>query len=1495
MPYSYLSIDETTLTTGIASGSYLPVNLQTLYEQKFVNKEQFFGTSDNDLIEFSLYNSSQEGIFFNRIVPTVSYSVIQGSYVDINNTMSYYNFAKPFTNFSKFNNELLLNTQNVLKQTQIAPGLYYILYNFIRNVAGNNKNRLVIKEISPSRTEIRLSFAFNPTLSPVAALDATKASAFADKKYLFLQISSMVDRIIDSNPISQTFVANAPNYNYIQIAQSLGLKSEAQLQQFIIDTYVGYDKIQNLSKADDQMIQQSVKFTGIDDQLKNFTYTYNSTEFSESDILLAFKTIVTKVSQDRILQKTSINSVQLQTILDLFVKIIYTDWLAVQTTSMLDGYANRYFGYYKNALNFDGGMLVKILTHTNYLNPTDGRVNVQIKLDQPLPLEYDVRTTCWISNISIAPVYFKTNLFVEPVSRKIYLNGVNFSVSVDAANPTNDKYGEHSVDTLTSAKASLKQKINDLLIDYNSFENFVVYSSAELRTKIAKNKISEFNKKNSQKAAIALRADTANLVISASYAEERNRLEQDQIALLNSFDEYESYLFFYTSSLDEKVLDGIEYDKNNVDSLINQLPAYIQEDGDYTDYLKFTSMVGHFFDNILVYVKKFPKTYPLGASEASDYPKNFLDELLNSFSWNTDNFKLQNSDVTQYLFDQTQYSGSLSSSYFDYGKRLLNRFANNLPYIYKTKGTANSLELITSLFGIPTGLVQLREYGSTDVTVNRINYFDFDSIVYLAKFDSDKYVTFNHTGSEYKYESQPQYTITASVAGDYHLTSSRNINEVFTGFNTFETAFRFASTNYFADDQIPIVTKMRNDHVDWRVYIKKTRQTESGILIFDFHPLESNFTSSLKTKELPFLNGNLFTFMVSRDVAGGYEYDALPVVENLSSIHSFIRSGHNYYNITASFTASSAEKYVPKSYKLAVNQYEGSLNNFHDSATKVITYSQNQYFSSGSFYIGNYESDVSFKGNIDKVKVMIAPLADEDFNEHSYNIDSISSPDKALIYDNLLYLWSFDTPVDLWSHTSSVDYVWVPNQNVRYHVIGSPNANAFRAYNFTGESIVQSYPECTPAVVSNFPYQFERLVMKQAINANNFGPNYKNNVKINKIDEFATSNLVPYDYSTKTNDIVGSDSNVIGYYISPFTYLENSIENFIGKEGVTDVIGDPKYLTSQNYPALQQRLADFAATNEKYIYPQEFYTTYRFYIDFSVFDYISKVVPNRAALKRGLLIEPSVLERKKFNYKDITYNVGGFSTASFGFDNAAHLSGSYTTGSAMNVAIGSITGIDTDHNTYNYSRFEIPDTIDDRDFIFARYGKNVFVNQNGFNVRNTYNVSDNDYYQFADNNGKIVGFTASFDRVESIGSGSITGSSGFTNRYYGNMNSGYSPRHLSKLVMPGSRYSYQAVSASNYSIKSGVKLSAKSKVTFYTYIKGKNDSTTTINRSGVTNGSEPVITIPGFLSLNVSSSNFPIYGTTTGSIDSPNSLFVAVPLTASMENSASLNMYIMNL
>ena len=67
MPYNYLTINESGLNSGLVSASYFDVELQSLYEQQYSTNEIFFGDSDDDLIEFSLYNSGQEPLSFNRV------------------------------------------------------------------------------------------------------------------------------------------------------------------------------------------------------------------------------------------------------------------------------------------------------------------------------------------------------------------------------------------------------------------------------------------------------------------------------------------------------------------------------------------------------------------------------------------------------------------------------------------------------------------------------------------------------------------------------------------------------------------------------------------------------------------------------------------------------------------------------------------------------------------------------------------------------------------------------------------------------------------------------------------------------------------------------------------------------------------------------------------------------------------------------------------------------------------------------------------------------------------------------------------------------------------------------------------------------------------------------------------------------------------------------------------------------------------------------------
>ena len=1487
MPYDYLTINEQDLAYGIVSASYFDSNLQSLYEQQILDTEEFFGDSNDDIIELSIYNSSQQPISFNRIIPSTTYSIVESSYRDINNQPLSYRVANPFTNYALYKNELLLHSQFDLQFNQLSPGLYYTLYNPIRNIAGNTTNRLFIKEISPSRTEVRLSFAFNTTLNETNRLDAIKISAFADKKYIFLQIIDEIIPIIDKNPIDNSFNSENNNFNYVKYAQLLGFKSTAELQEFINLIYVGYNKNINLSTDPDVVISQNVKFVGIAEQLRNFVYQYNEVEFTREEILSAFQIIVTKVSQDAILQRTTLTDVDLQETLNVFVQIIFNDWISPRTTELLVKYYDKFYAFFKNALNFDNGNLVKILNHTSYLNPVDGRVNVQVKLDQPLPLQYSIKDTCWISNISLSPLYFKVNLYTAPVSRKVFLNGVNFSVAVPTVNPTNDKFKDDNSNTLFAAESRLQQKINDLLINYTDFSNFINFSSAELRTKIAKSKLSKYNTYNSTKNDIKTKAAaTTNESISASYSQDLKIVIEEQISLLDSFDEYESYLFYYTGSIDDKLEEGVEYDKNNFNSLFYQLPEYIKSEAAYGDYVKFTAMVGHFFDNILVFIKKFPKSYPIDYNDNNHYPKNYIEELLNNFNWDVTNVKFNKSNLPQLLFDQNQLTGSLSASYFTYAKSIFNRITNNLPYIYKTKGTSDSFNLIRTIFGISSDLINVVEYTSPDVLANRNVFYDFDDIIYATKFEVGQFINFDFTGSEYKIFPEQKF-YSGSISGSANSQITRSCVERFTGISTVEGTFRSADfTKYNFRDRIPIIRKMRNNVVDWQIYLYKTKQAQSAKLVFELTTSGSLTTSSISTIEMPYLNGDFYTFMLRKEPNQTIEFDSLYIISQSNAF-------------TQSLTSSAADQYVPHTYTLKVNQYYGSQLNFTDTQKKTILFNQNKYFSTGSYYVGNFSSSVNFLGNIDKIKIEKYTLSDSDFQEHSYNLNSISIPDKSLIYENMYYLWSFDTPVNL--YTSGSSYTVVSNQNYKYK-------NTFKAYNFNQDLIARGAPFCDSASIDQFPYQFEKFNIKQAINSNRYGPNYKANANITKINQFVNSNLTPYEYSTYTNDILGSDSNLVGYYISPYSYLNTKIEDFLGKEGISDIIGDPKYLTSRNYPELKLRQKEFSAANIKYTYPQEYYTTYRFYIDFSIFDFVKKLTPTRSTLKTGLLLEPSIFERVKFNYKDAVFlpldpnNTSSLIQFNINPKFTSSLLNTNDTSSYAVVNITDINKLKTDNNTYNFSLFEVKDVVDDRDFIYSKYGKYIYVDSNGYNVRNVIKYPTNDYYLSTNNTGSAtVIFTSSYNLIQPIGSGSgelsnqITGSNSLKNLYSGSTGTGYSERHLSKFIRVGSRVKKQAVSGSFYKIVNGIKLISPGALNYYTYVKGQNDSTTTVNRQGLPNGSSPIITIPGFLSVDIESDNFPKYGQLTGSAGAPNSLFVQLPLTCSTCTSASLNNYIMNL
>lgn len=1489
MNYNYLTFN--TSSDGMYFGSYFGENLQNTYNQQFVDDDNYFGTSIDDIAEVSIYNSNEDKIYFGILTSSVVYSIISGEYKDLDNNTRVYYYPKPLTDYVKFNSSLLLNTENILLQSNVVEeGNYNILYNFIRNISGNYDHNLIISDVSLDRTEIRFEFGFNTGSNVENYTYSEKIKAFAQKNIIISDIYDKLKSEINNNPIFDAFNVNSGNYNYYNICQLLGLKDPAQLQKYIYLLYYGntpsYDSYNIINTSDLNITVE----TCIYDQINYYLLENNLIGFNKEDLLNNILNIITKYCTIEINKRTTLTTDNFDFVLNAFIEIIYNYHIKSTLENIIDEYVDRYFGYYKNALNFGNGELYKILNHTFYYNESEGGYNLQVKLDTPLTTQYDVNTPCWVSNISISPVYFSVNLYTEPESRKVKLSGVNFNVNVDKTYPTNELYENDLViaNNPVDLIYKLKENLNLLSIDYNDFNEFIIYSSAELRSKIAKNKILQYkniiDKENSIKSIIE--NNKTNIHLSSSYENSYKQLVKDEYDILSTFDEYDAYLLFYSDvtsvEFEDKIQEAIEYDKQNPNSLVNQLPEYINSDKNYDDYIKFTAMIGHLFDIIACYIKKFPK---LNSVFDFNFPKDYLDEFLKTHNWDTFNTKFQNSNMYKYLFEFDD-----NVSFYSYGKELLRRFSQNLPYIYKTTGTTKSLELIRSIYGVPSELIQIKEYGNANYPLSGETFYDFYSITYLAKYSNGKeYIQFDNNVDEYQYVLNSTKTVdepcsyTSSNGSKMEFTSSviKTYTEQYCGVKTVELSFRFDNSRVYKDNiYIPIIKKGQIDaegfNIDWEIKAYKSVKSDFGKLYFIVN-LPNGEQKVLQSKELPLFNGNIFTIFINKE-----------------RLYASSRPDLGYDNITnesieynvKSIYNSTLSKYSTEIIYLTINQYDGYVNNFNYKGSIVIDNSPDIFeFSKGTYFVGNYlySTEEPFYGNIDKIKVYTYSLSDADMREHSYNIDSISIEDKENLYKDLIYLWSFDTPINLYSNDDE-NLTIVNNCNDYY------KDNKFYVYNFSQ----QSKPGlCEPEYYNAFPYQFDQLQLKQALNANTYGPNYKNNVKISKLDEYVSKGSVftPYNYSTTTQTEIGEDSNTIGFYIDPSLYLENSIENYLGKEGISDILGDPINLKLDSYPKLKDRLYNFKQPNKKYIYPEEYYTIYKLYVDFSLFKYIDKVVPARSSLKRGLLIESNQLERTKINIDKI-YNANECalegSIKNYNYDNTSSQKYNQTTKAFLNlnqspnigivdiiksdIQVKDQTSFETDYYQYNYNLNVVPDKVDDRDYItplnYIYYNNNISY----------YLISLNDIYTFTSvSDNKVVKNTKPYNKISSLLS---TGSNSGFNYYNDNKYKGtYSPRHLSKFTRVGTRNCYEAVKDNNRP---------------YYYRKGQNTSEYTINREGIPNGSLPIISIPGFLSLREESDKLDISAYVTQSSAGENYV-IYENLTASMENSSSLEEIIYNL
>ena len=973
-------------------------------------------------------------------------------------------------------------------------------------------------------------------------------------------------------------------------------------------------------------------------------------------------------------------------------------------------YKNKYKSSLKYALNFGNGNLLPIL-----VSKLKGDIEYWVKLKEPVSTVISVGDKCSVSNISIQPFFQLVTLGTTTSDRFIKLVAPNFSLSLnEPSNRTiSTKYynsEQLDIDRDTGNKIKVNKKLLDLNVDYTDFNNFVVFSSANIRVKIFKNKskrLAELNEEIRELLTIDSGSTSVSDRLSVYEKIVADRAEADSI--FGGFDGYESYLHksgevVYDPTLEIFVEesgstasssflatledDSVEYDKNNRDSLLNNSPEYIYEDTENDDYLKFLSMVGHHFDNIYLHISNIGIYKEIGRDIDSGMTGKLVSYVLNSFGFKIPpgmSGLIESSDTIENYLSSEEQSGLVNNiSVDEKTKTIWKRMLLNLPSIYKSKGTEECIRQIFSIYGIPNNLIVLKEFGGGYTNHEISSSYLSDEKDYLLEYMGieDEYVEISGSHVPYKsvdfklFVDPTNYTSSRLVvplhdkfdsAGD-HIYSlgfvkvSKTLGRFYFIIQNASSTFSTLTEPIYLFSDEPMSVMLRKNYIDSKF---ETEQSASWIPVkYDI----SIFRSSGGGKNVDsttsfYLSGSLNQTFDS--VGGSVVFGNSSTFSNIiSEISELIESQDSTFEFIKEDSTSLAEDNLP-----------------------------------------NYSLD-KLRGCMDKFVLQSTPLSDSDFRLRGLNLNSYYQGEPSSSYDDLLFRFNLGIPEDFSSSSLASEGYLVHNINPIH------SESVAILYNFSGSNNTSSLTtsSCATSSFSYFPHQTKEFSVVNEYPTQHVGPGRLENKKVNYIStDMLDSSLFPdksSTYKNKSNQY--SDSNRIGIFVSPIHERNKDILNFFGDYDIISSVSSPNDKFGRKYLKLEELRRNYHKTNSiSKILFNELFTIYKIFIDKSLFETLKSVIPARNKTYSGILIESTILERSRVEQKpaDVFLN-----TVLNGSIDLKDVVGDSDVSVPLSSSID-LRYISDDNESFSDSSFSGISSFKDRT---SEYETNIFLGENGY-------------------------------------------------------------------------------------------------------------------------------------------------------------------------------------
>ena len=873
-------------------------------------------------------------------------------------------------------------------------------------------------------------------------------------------------------------------------------------------------------------------------------------------------------------------------------------------------------------LNFGDNQLV-IATNI-YLDKSSSDYSILVKLYEPLPSQFDVKSQCYVSSKIADPVAYLVEFQIDlgQIDNINYIKGPN--VNLNIAGQVNNSTTYQTFNSLTTTvntssfnqlKSLLEERGVEINIDYTNYSNFAYFSSVNSRLQNFYYKAKQIEDYNNEINILN------TLTTTSGSSGSINLIEQYISNIITNFDGYEYYLYFESGSkawpktnstppytlastgsaavltwygsdvvtspyYGGQLYSASLYDSDNQNLLTNAVPDYLN-DYNSDQYFTFVNMIGQSFDNVWVYIKSI--TDKSNADNRLDFgaPSGIVADILRSFGVNiySNNFSVDNTyqsllgigaDGQLYPTGSELINTIITASAIPYTLNDVNnltykRLYHNLPYILKKKGTLEGLKAILTLYGIPDTILRINEFGGKDKNSN----------------------TWDQWQNEYNYA--------------FYTTSSGAVNIPFkvssAGFgSTFPKAIAFR----FKTDGLP--TGSIN-------YSQSLAVTQNNRFMISLEYTGSGYTS-----------GSYSGSIIDPD----YQYATLKFISGSQSASVYLPFyDGSWWSVLVNANSGSTTTYTLYAKNKNVDGEDGNTIGFQASSsfTGTLFWSNagttHLILPTGSALNG--KTYLPFSGAYQEFRYYNVPLSESVFDAYVMNPYSIEGNIPSGSQSSKSSLM-FRLPLggELYINSSSVHPASTGSLiSITQSFNANPQTASFSG-NYSFVSNIETIYFDQPSV------GIQNIVSNKIKNTNlllpysgSTDPNIPNN------DILSVQSSIQQNYpisSSYTNDI-----NYTEVAFSPQNEINEDIMSTLGYFNIGELIGDPRHISSedQSYYGLDVLRNLYF---EKYASNYDWNDFIRLakYFDNSLFKLLKYYIPAKTSLASGVVIKQHLLERSKY-------------------------------------------------------------------------------------------------------------------------------------------------------------------------------------------------------------------------------------------------------------------------